>query len=274
MEQKWQELLRHDFLAKSQASYFARKKETIEVGEVVVSLDFAENYSFVVQNAIQSHHWSNSQATLHPYVIYYRDNETIKHENYVIISEKVTHDSSSVHLFNFKLVEFLKDKLGVNNIKTIFYFSDGAASQYKNKYNFLNLIYHQSDFNIDAEWNFFATSHGKGACDGVGGTVKRHAYRTSVQRDNDHHIISAKSLFEWAKSFFKNINFGFCSQDEHDSHETRYKSRHDQAITIKNTRQFHFFKSVNKNSLICKSFSEDEKSIINLVFKKEQKKKV
>ncbi|KAJ8943495.1 hypothetical protein NQ318_016275 [Aromia moschata] len=33
----------------------------------------------------------------------------------------------------------------------------------------LNLLYHEEDFGIKAEWNFFATAHGKGACDGIGG---------------------------------------------------------------------------------------------------------
>ena len=37
--------------------------------------------------------------------------------------------------------------------------------------SFINLCYHHKDFGVDAEWHFSTTSHGKGACDGVGGTV-------------------------------------------------------------------------------------------------------
>ena len=33
--------------------------------------DFSENYSFVLQDATQSFHWNNSQATIHPFVAYY-----------------------------------------------------------------------------------------------------------------------------------------------------------------------------------------------------------
>ena len=47
---------------------------------------------------------------------------------------------------------------------------------------FLNLCHHNEDFGMDAEWNFFATSHGKGPCDGLGGTVKRLAAKASLQR--------------------------------------------------------------------------------------------
>ena len=56
------------------------------------------------------------------------------------------------------------------------YFSDGAGSQYKNKFSLVNLINHVREFKIKDEWIFFATSHGKGGCDGIGGTDKRHTF--------------------------------------------------------------------------------------------------
>ena len=52
-------------------------------------------------------------------------------------------------------------------------FSDSAASQFKQRYLFSNLYEWQSEFSIQLIWNFFATSHGKGAVDGIGGSVKR-----------------------------------------------------------------------------------------------------
>ena len=38
------------------------------------------------------------------------------------------------------------------------------------------------DFGAAAEWHFSATSHGKRACDGVGGTVNRFAARASLSK--------------------------------------------------------------------------------------------
>jgi hypothetical protein len=37
------------------------------------------------------------------------------------------------------------------------------------------------DSGVLAEWHFFATSHGKSACDGVGGTLRRLAPKASLQ---------------------------------------------------------------------------------------------
>ena len=44
----------------------------------------------------------------------------------------------------------------------------------------MNLCYHKEDFWVQAEWHFYATSHGKGPCDGIGGTVKCLAAMTSL----------------------------------------------------------------------------------------------
>lgn len=44
------------------------------------------------------------------------------------------------------------------------------------KYLFANLHNLQQTFDVSLEWNYFATSHGKGAVDGVGGCVKRSVW--------------------------------------------------------------------------------------------------
>ena len=60
--------------------------------------------------------------------------------------------------------------------------------------NFLNLCHHKDDFRVAAEWNFCATSHGKAACDGLGGTVRRLAARASLQRPYNDQIMQMYQL--------------------------------------------------------------------------------
>ena len=137
-------------------------------------MDFSENYAFILQDAAQGFHWNNSQATLHPFVAYFIDSGELCHLSYVIISDCLHHDTIAAYLFQKCFIAFLKNFLPQRlNPKRIIYFSDGAASQYKNRKNFLDLCLHRDDFGISAEWHFSATSHGKGACDGLGGTVKQ-----------------------------------------------------------------------------------------------------
>ena len=164
-------------------------KENLSENELIILLDFAENYSFVVQDAVQGFHRENSQATLHPFVAYFRSsNGVLKHTSICVISDCLKHDQTAVHCFLTKVITLMKQK--VNNIKIIHYYSDGAPFQYKNYKDLINHCYH----GIDDVWNFFAINHGKGACDGIGGTVKRLATSASLMATEKkipslHHLI-------------------------------------------------------------------------------------
>ena len=154
------ELLPHSFIAYEQSKYSRELKNNLKEGEFQVQVDFAENYQFIVQNAIPGYHWNNDQATIYNIVIYYKDDQLTSHKSLVIISEVLHHNSIAVYGCHKILVEYLKSTFNV--VKKICYFSDGARQQYKNYKNTINLAYHQLDFNIEAEWHFFATAHGKG----------------------------------------------------------------------------------------------------------------
>jgi len=151
----------------------------------------------------------------------------------------------------------MRQKFGRNSVKKNFYFSDGAGSQYKNRYNFINLLHHKQDFKVEAEWHFFATAHGKSACDGIGGCVKRNAYRASLQAKESDQITTTKKLFEWASNYFKKIHFAFCTIKEHEEHESLLQLRFNKTKTITQTRQYHSFLPINKNDICCKIFSQE-----------------
>ena len=51
-------LTKHSYLAKCQAQYLNDKKQSLRSEEALVLGDFAENYQFLIQDEIQSYHWS------------------------------------------------------------------------------------------------------------------------------------------------------------------------------------------------------------------------
>ena len=120
-------LKRHDFIAKQQSAFLKNKKQQLVDGEVIVSGDFAENHSFVVQDAAQGYHWTNDQATIHPFVIYYQEHKLVKHLTFAVISDCLTQDTVAVHCYQRRLIAFLHTSLP--HLHHIVYFSDGAASQ-------------------------------------------------------------------------------------------------------------------------------------------------
>ena len=52
-------LMSHHYIAKHQSIFFKSCKENHQLGQGFLVLDFAENYSFVVQDASQSFHWND-----------------------------------------------------------------------------------------------------------------------------------------------------------------------------------------------------------------------
>jgi len=191
------DLKNHDFLAYEQRKCLQALKETLPVGEAVVLMDFAENYRMIIQNEVQGYHWTTTEATIHPFVAYYRDEENgeLKHLNMVIISDTKSHTATTIYTFQKHFINFIKAK--ISGLKKIHYFSDSTTSQYRNRNAFCNLCKHMEDFGLDAEWHFFETAHGKSPCDSLGGTIKRCAAKASLQGTL---IRSPEELYAWAKN--------------------------------------------------------------------------
>ena len=80
------------------------------------------------------------------------------------------------------------------------FFSDRPSSQFKNRYivRFLSEMRESSELSL--RWHYFATSHGKGAVDGVGGTVKRCVWSAAATRKIskvDDAVTFAKAATEY-----------------------------------------------------------------------------
>ena len=152
------------------------------------------------------------------------------------------------------MINHLQHFFESEKVKKIIFFSDGCAAQYKNNFIFTSLLYYKKDFDIESEWHFFATWHRKGACDGVGGTVKRLAYRASLQWPIDNHM-TPRQLFEWSDNYFENIVFEFCSHIEHENEKKSLQKRFERVKTIKGTRSYHCFIPIDSKSVACKVIS-------------------
>ena len=123
------ELCHHHFTKVQQATYLKETKVMLDNETCIILIDFAENYSFLVQDAIQSFCWQNQQATLHPFAVYHNDDYG-KLDCYCVISNHLLHDQAAVHCFISLVIPTIHTRNPrINRIK---YFRDGAASQYEN----------------------------------------------------------------------------------------------------------------------------------------------
>ena len=241
------DLISHDFIAKSQSKFLKKCKDELDENEVVILGDFAENYSSIIQNEVQAHYFNKNQSTLHPFVVYYKEQGELKSKSVVIISDCLTHDSWTVHYFLKVLINYIKEI--VPGVKKAKFFTDGSASQYKNKKMFAILCSFAKEFGINAEWHFYATAHGKSPCDGLGGTVKRLARKASLQRPTENQITTAIELYEWARISIMNIKFFFVKKEQINENSKLLNNKFKKLNIIKGTRSFHSFIPVNANKI-------------------------
>ena len=130
--------------------------------------DFSENFMVKQQDEIMSAHWVSNCVTVFTAIL----TTNTGNISYVVISDSLDHNKYSVYCFNAAILKHANEG---QTIKTLHVFSDGAGSQFKNRYTLSGILapteLHPGLQYID--WSFFATAHGKGPVDGVGGTVKR-----------------------------------------------------------------------------------------------------
>lgn len=259
--EKIEKLLPHAFISQQQSDYFKKQKQDLQTDEIIVCLDFAENYAFIVQNAPPGFHWNNDQATVFVCYIYYKDlQNSLKGKGFVIISDNLNHDTVAVYTYQKLLIQYLTQHF--SNIDKIQYFSDGAPQQFKNYKNILNLYYHDEDFDLKAEWNFFPTAHGKGACDGVGGTVKRAAAKASLVLPVNEQILTAHQLFEWSKNHgnYTNVDFEYSTVSEYNANLRKLNKRFKNISRIKELQKQHFIRPLKNGKVMCKIYSSDKAS--------------
>jgi hypothetical protein len=128
------------------------------------------------------------------------------------------------------LIVFFKES--VPNISQIYYFSDSASAQYKNKNNFISICHHKTDFGMNAEWHFFATSQCKGPCDGVACTIKRLTARFSLQHPQ---ILTPAQLCSWAEEHLLAIHLQYVSNSEVEQTRRHLKFKFDSTRTVVRT---------------------------------------
>ena len=161
IDEQWPVILHRHYIKNQQKLYIDNiKQKSNESDYIVISCDFAENYTLTAQREVQSTQWNRQQAAI--FTIHIKIGDS--HVNLSIVSDYLSHDTAFVYCSQQVITNFVRSKFPL--VKKIIYVSDGAAMHFKNKYNMVNLSFHKSDFGLEAEWLCTATAHGKSACDG------------------------------------------------------------------------------------------------------------
>ncbi|CAG9577518.1 unnamed protein product [Danaus chrysippus] len=146
-------------------------KENLNDNEVVILMDFSENYCTKYSEEIQAYHFGGSrlQLSLHTVVVYTKN--ALK--SYCTVSQNTTHSPAAIWEHLKPIFRTLPP-----HITGIHFVSDGPVTQYRNKtmFHILASRLHVEVPNVEKfSWNFSESGHGKSAADGIGATCKRSA---------------------------------------------------------------------------------------------------
>jgi hypothetical protein len=147
-------------------------------------------------------------------------------------------------MFLCRIIDHLVTKYPAVNRLHIF--TDGAASQFKNKYIFRFLANCEKMFgDLHLSWEFFATSHGKGAVDDVGGTVKRTVAAAVINRQ--HVVNDARTFANVATSRCRKVNVWMITEQEIEefAQSQDLAQVFETAITLQGTQNMHSVEVVN-----------------------------
>ena len=182
----WQEkiisLKKHIYTKRQQYAECKRMKAELKETELMVYVDFSENYKSQQQNEIQSAYFGHSTFSLFTACVYYRntDDGEVKKIPMTVTTEasdksRITAISCVDMVINHSLTKI------TNNITKVLIVSDGCAAQFRSRYVFMLLTILKPELHL--EWHYNEAHHGKGPMDGVGGTVKNMVYRRVLAGD-------------------------------------------------------------------------------------------
>lgn len=143
-------------------------QENVPAGVIVSHIDFAENYTFQIQNEIQSMYFFSESITILVHITLHRglatedndDGELIKHSHYYISDDK-DHDSLFVQHCMMLHWEWM-ERMGFKP-REHWVYSDGCAAQFKGaKSMYFVARYPGLTNGCLMRWNFFGSGHGKG----------------------------------------------------------------------------------------------------------------
>ena len=250
---------RHTERVKCQYEQIKLLKESLPENHVMCQMDFAENYSCSHADEVQSAYFDKGSVTLHPVVTYYKDSDNIlQHTSRVYISDTAAHTSGTVYAFMKVITDHIKRDHP--ETKCIHYVTDSPTSQYRNQYTMYITAYHEKYFGIKASWQYFEAGHGKGPCDGVGGTTKRLA--DSAVKRQTVIIQNAEDFYNWGKCQESQIKYDFVPQSKCD--DARNELQGMKTKQIKGTIDIHSVVTlglgeiaVRNTSCFCKNCFDD-----------------
>lgn len=173
----YEEFIEHNVRVQKQYGALKNLKLKLPRGHVIMQNDFIQNFACLLADAAQSSFFDQTQVTIHASVLYfYNEKGELEYISFIHVSGVNQHNKSMVQaILDQVWTVDMKHLIEELDISHVHYYSDSPTSQYRNRWMFQYIESHKERYGISASWDYFEAGHGKGPCDGLGGTIKRLA---------------------------------------------------------------------------------------------------
>jgi hypothetical protein len=192
-QEELQKGCKHLFNINHQYRALRSLKEKLTDDDIIIHVDFSENYACKYESEIQSMHFgaSQKQITLHTGMVYTKGHT----QSFCSISDSTKHGPAAIWAHLTPVIQDMKARLP--QLANIYFITDGPTTQYRCKDNFYLLATKIYDMGFRVgNWNFLEAGHGKGAPDGIGAAIKREADRLVAHGKDINDAKSLRDLLE------------------------------------------------------------------------------
>ena len=222
-------------------------KENLKPGEMIIQIDFSENWHSQISDAVQGSYFNQTPVTIHTGCAWFWKDGVVQKKSFAHLSPVNAHGCEMVHAILAKsITNHLAPLIEENNIRKIHYWSDSPSSQYRNRFMFKFIAEHERRFGIIANWSFFEAGHGKGPCDGVGAVLKRLA---DMAQRHGADIQDAWDFFKWAKNNGSvKIEVFFISPEDYEEWKEVVDVLRETTVAVPGTMKIHAIRDVPGHS--------------------------
>lgn len=252
----------HKYLIKVQFDCLRDLRENLQENHAYVTMDFSNNFQTMSQDEVQAAFFGRHYIEVFTCIVHVGSQKPI---SFIITNDKASHSKEHVFFYIRLIIAELKQKFP--QLVNIHFVSDGAASQFKNRYTLSNLLFMMKEFDLIATHQFTPSNHGKNAVDGLGGIVKRGVFKRIMTRKAE--VYNSKEFIDCAKDIFGSIIFFHTDDKIINQMKSKLMTPRWNKI-VKNAaapRNCHFFESsVDGKKLIAYISSMKEQQIIIKMF--------
>ena len=180
MEKTVSTFITHNFKARWQDEQCQLMMKNIPEGVLISHIDFAENYTFAIQNEVQSLYYFSTSVTILVHITMWKEAKTSMKQTHFYVSDDKSHDSAYVQHCLLLHWDWLEDSGFMFNEHWVY--SDGCSGQFKcATAMYFVARYPMLTKGCMMQWNYFESAHGKGEWDGAGAIVKRALRPEQIQ---------------------------------------------------------------------------------------------